>query len=366
MKVACLTEDWSFDPEDGIWIPNGAPFYRCALPHQALISAGIDAKMGRPRFSMKDGFGIDDGSFGKFGFDVVMLKLMMHKSQLAQVKRARELGQRIIVDVDDFFPGVHHTNAAQIHLSAEADPVRNMDWHEKIVLAADTVTVSTPFLLDYYSQRHPDVRMVRNGVVPLMFDRHTRIQENIPTIGWMGAVGWRSEDLEILRGWLPEYIAKRGYVFHHSGHMNSQPLAVDLIGIPPKGNSIMYMQPIHRLWKLMVFDIGLVPLNDIPFNHAKSNLKGLEYAAAGIPFVASDLPEYRLLAEAGVGTVATTDDEWLAAVEALRPRKARVEAAEAAREIVLRDFTIGSRTSEWVSVVERGTRDEREPADDRD
>lgn len=42
-------------------------------------------------------------------------------------------------------------------------------------------------------------------------------------------------------------------------------------------------------------DIGVAPLAPTPFNEAKSWLKPLELAAAGVPCVMSDTPEYRLL-----------------------------------------------------------------------
>ena len=55
-------------------------------------------------------------------------------------------------------------------------------------------------------------------------------------------------------------------------------------------------------------DTGIVPLQRSRFNEAKSNLKGLEYAALGVPFVASPTAEYERLAEskfeAGRGTIA--------------------------------------------------------------
>jgi hypothetical protein len=40
--------------------------------------------------------------------------------------------------------------------------------------------------------------------------------------------------------------------------------------------------------------VGLVPLTRGPFNEAKSYLKGLEYAAAGIPFIATPTEEYQV------------------------------------------------------------------------
>ena len=42
-------------------------------------------------------------------------------------------------------------------------------------------------------------------------------------------------------------------------------------------------------------DIGIAPLSDVPFHHAKSAIKGLEYPAAGVPFIASPSPEAKAL-----------------------------------------------------------------------
>jgi glycosyltransferase involved in cell wall biosynthesis len=65
-------------------------------------------------------------------------------------------------------------------------------------------------------------------------------------------------------------------------------------------------------------DIGLVPLERGVFNEAKSCLKGLEYGACGIPFVASSTGEYvRLVAEAPVGLLADTPEEWRHALDLL-------------------------------------------------
>ena len=63
--------------------------------------------------------------------------------------------------------------------------------------------------------------------------------------------------------------------------------------------------------------VGLVPLIDSPFNRAKSWLKGIEYAALGVPFVASPLPEYRKLADLGAGVLADSPQEWYEAIDML-------------------------------------------------
>jgi len=96
-----------------------------------------------------------------------------------------------------------------------------------------------------------------------------------------------------------------------------------------------------------------VPLTNIPFNEAKSFLKGIEYAASNIPFVASDLPEYRYLAEEGrVGRVANTPEEWVKHLTELLDYDTRKKEAGTQRSRVLKEQSIVNRAHEWVKVFE--------------
>ena len=72
-----------------------------------------------------------------------------------------------------------------------------------------------------------------------------------------------------------------------------------------------------------------------PFNEAKSWIKGLEYTAAGIPFVASPSVEYkRLKKKYGVGRLAKNQGEWIKQVEALRDPAVRQEEADLQRDLI--------------------------------
>ena len=97
-------------------------------------------------------------------------------------------------------------------------------------------------------------------------------------------------------------------------------------------------------------DVGIVPLRDVEFNHAKSYLKGLEYGAAGIPFIAQALPEYQILADSGVGRVATTPDEWLGHMEDLLNPKVRLEERTKNFETISEKFSMKQRGYEWDEV----------------
>jgi glycosyltransferase involved in cell wall biosynthesis len=59
------------------------------------------------------------------------------------------------------------------------------------------------------------------------------------------------------------------------------------------------------------FDIGLAPLIPSMFNRSKSHIKALEYAALGIPVIASDEPPYRDFVIDGVtGFLVRREHEW--------------------------------------------------------
>jgi len=95
-----------------------------------------------------------------------------------------------------------------------------------------------------------------------------------------------------------------------------------------------------------------VPLRDSNFNRSKSWLKGLEYAALGVPFVASPTKPYQKLAELGCGDVVRpttrSTDAWQRAlmryVEDEEYRRLRAEEGR----IQARSMTIEGHAEEWL------------------
>jgi len=67
---------------------------------------------------------------------------------------------------------------------------------------------------------------------------------------------------------------------------------------------------------IATFDVAIAPLGDTPFNRARSNIKLKEYAAAGVPWLASPIGPYGGLGEQQGGRL-VADEEWEAALEAL-------------------------------------------------
>ena len=139
-----------------------------------------------------------------------------------------------------------------------------------------------------------------------------------------------------------------GVKVHHVGHIPNDANHFGVrAGLKKVGTSSMCLIPdvpkaLHN------FHIGLVPLTRNPFNEAKSYLKGLEYAASGIPFIATPTEEYRILAADGVGRLAETPDEWRDHARELLDPDVRIAEAERNLAIVREKYDISVRGDEWV------------------
>jgi glycosyltransferase involved in cell wall biosynthesis len=114
----------------------------------------------------------------------------------------------------------------------------------------------------------------------------------------------------------------------------------------------------HRRWDDGGWDIGIAPLAASPFNRCKSAIKTMDYAALGLPVLASDVPAFRGSLADGPGgmLVANTRAAWQAALAALLddPRR-RLALAKGARAAFLAGHTLESQATErrrlWHSLV---------------
>jgi hypothetical protein len=344
--VAFLTHDWSWGTEP--LQPNGCAWYRCVLPSHELNKRGWSSTVGFPGFNSQRGFGLlIDGDRAVHGWNIVVFKLLMQKEVLQSIPIAQSRGQKIVVDVDDWFDGLAKSNMAHAATDPKNNPNSNREIYKEIILAADAVITSTPFLKDYYSKLRKNVFMVRNGIdLRRWKPRNLNTSKKIK-IGWVGATHWRSNDLEQLSSFFGSYINLRKILFKHSGHVNHAPKASKLLNINEKLVKTSPLVPILDYpTSFKDIDVGIVPLNNIEFNYAKSFIKGLEYAAAGIPFVSSYSPEYKYLADNGIGRVAQTPNEWIYHLDELLDFSMRRDEVRE-NHLLLSNFSMDKRGEDW-------------------
>lgn len=197
---------------------------------------------------------------------------------------ARSSGQVVVQDFDDWFWGVDPRNVG-FQMARQVLPAIGAN-----LAASDLVTVSTPYLAERIGERFPNEIVV----VPNYIDvsRFTPVDHgvDVPTIGWVGVTASRSGDLPELRGVLNQFRGRAR--FQHSGAVAGQPRFADEVGLGADEVRCLPAKTFDEYPSIIDFQIGLVPLRMSPFNEAKSDLKGLEYAACGIPFVAAPSGPY--------------------------------------------------------------------------
>ena len=351
--ISFLTYDWATGTKP--LQPNGCAWYRCLLPMRELEKFGWKVGMGFPRLSDEYGYGQllnEDQSI--HGWDILVFKLVMRKSIAQHVREAQAKGQKIVVDIDDFFEGLDPSNRAFDATDPRRNEENNRDHYFQMIMEADAVITSTPFLHDYYATKRKNVFLVRNGLDMERWKMRTDNSKHKPVVGWVGATPWRSGDLEELRPFMQNIFKKHNLKFHHSGHTPDAPFAFEQLGVARDICTVMPLVPILDYPRIFVpIDIGIVPLSSIPFNNAKSFIKGLEYAGSGVPFISSPSPEYEYLASKGVGRIARTAEEWEYHIGELVSPQMRKDEAMLNYETVRDMFSMEVRGSDWNEVMEK-------------
>jgi glycosyltransferase involved in cell wall biosynthesis len=369
MKIGMLSADWGDYQTSS---PGGCTWIRFFGPAAEMQKLGIEVFIGE--FGWVDGEGFvvvptydrilqREGYRGPIknptnyigNLDVVIFKLWMWHQANDYIKRAQDLGQTIIIDIDDWFHGLPTTNIA----FQTTHPDRDALWNRNHMLGTyrnvNGLITSTKFLNDFYSKFNDNCYQVYNSIKPSMFVKRYDAARNKPVVGWVGIMVWRSGDIEELRGWLGPFLEKYDLKFHHAGINPEKPHEfAEIANINPErlqgtnGCSPQYYGNI-----LLPMDIAIVPLNSLPFNEAKSNLKGLEYAMSGIPFVAYASEDYKKLAADGAGSVAKKPRDWIKNMEKLIDPDERKRQADRGYEVVSTKYNVENVVHLWIETIEK-------------
>lgn len=276
--------------------------------------------------------------------DVIYMQRLMHEGLTQHVPMAIANGQKIINDLDDWYWGLDTSNMAFLHNHPKVNKVENTNNYKAILSKSTILTVSTPYLADRASSfvRCP-IQVIENTVDINRFAQTNYTDTDTPVVGWVGSTAHRSKDIETLKGVLDPMVKNGSITLYHGGHHSSAPTFASKLGLAEDMVTTEDMRPAELYPELMKMDIGIVPLNKTPFNMAKSDIKGLEYAASGIPFIAQDLDAYvNLHKKLNVGLVATKPKDWVKHIKYLSdPDNRRNVGMELRSRIQSRDISHG-------------------------
>jgi glycosyltransferase involved in cell wall biosynthesis len=105
-------------------------------------------------------------------------------------------------------------------------------------------------------------------------------------------------------------------------------------------------------------DVGIMPLQDNPYQTAKCGAKLVQYMAAGLPVIATPIGVNRDLVVDGVtGCWATGLDDWRQAIHRLAEQETlRAAFGRAGREQVVRNYSIARWADRWVDLLNEFSR----------
>jgi glycosyltransferase involved in cell wall biosynthesis len=175
------------------------------------------------------------------------------------------------------------------------------------IMAADLVTVSTVSLGEFVAQHNPNVVVLENCIDAALLT-HERPRRDRLTVGWAGSPTHEQDLLVAAHAIGDVLLAKPSVDLHLIG--------TDYSGmfpriLQPKIRTTPWNPETDKYFDNIDFDIGLAPLCDDRFNHYKSHIKALEYAALGVPVIASPETPYRdFIVHGKTGFFARTEDEW--------------------------------------------------------
>jgi glycosyltransferase involved in cell wall biosynthesis len=294
-----------------------------------------------------DGIYIEDADHNMVRPDMIVMQRLMVEGVDEAIDFAHAKGQTVVNDVDDWYWGLSTKNRAFSAAHPKLSPKENINIYKKVLARSKALIISTPYLADRIDSlmgRDIPIHIHKNYVDVSRFTPVAQSKDHV-TIGWTGSTMHRSGDLQTLRGLISQVAADPYVRVHHSGSHPDGPLFADEVGIDAERVTSVPMCVYDEYPSLMTFDVGMVPLLDTPFNHAKSDIKGLEYAASGIPFVAAKSSSYEALqADWGDSVlVAKKTRDWVKHLNSLKDYALRVELQERLLENVRsRDISIGA------------------------
>jgi hypothetical protein len=289
--------------------PGG--WYRAIGPMLALGERGHDiCQVWRP----------GEGILGELvrGHEVLLV-YRAHEEEVLQIARgAKQAGMTVIYDNDDDMRAVPRNNKSARDYGGFAGD-RALRQIKRLLQMSDLAIASTPTVAQRFREYGGEhVQVIENYVPDAALDASAPPNGDTVVAGWLAGNEHHvdmerlplGDQFERLLERYPQLVIETVGVsmgLRHERYRNDP--HVDFFKLPPK---------------LAQWDIGMAPIADIPFNHARSSIKVKEYAVLGRPWLASPVGPYAPLGEREGGRL-VPDDGWVEAIARLveKPRERR-------------------------------------------
>jgi len=321
--------------------PSVGAAYRAELPMRALGDAGHRAE-----------FHVWDQRTEPPPFEYLRQADVVHMWRLfrapaRQLARAlRDAGVAVVFDNDDDMTRVPKGSPAYKEMKAAKDQVAAE--LSAMLRLCHLVTTTSGELAARLRRFGGDTRVVEN-YVETGFVRERHGGGDGVTLGWIAAAEHRGDLKELrLRRTLEALLEQQP-------HVSLVSVGVD-VGVQSDRYTHVHNVPFPQLPDTIArFDLALAPIADVSFNRVRSNVKIKEYAAGGVPWLASAIGPYRGLGEEQGGRLVAAH-EWAEALTDL-VTDAQGRGALAQRAAAWgRTQTAAANVNEWEAVFAEAAR----------
>lgn len=323
---------------------SGCNYYRAVVPAKYLNKRDdfvVEITDTIPTAKSKDSegnviIGLDEGWLEKY--DVFAFQRYYKDDPaifVGIVDWAKQNGKKVVYDADDLLTNIPNHNPVYNDVSGY-DVQKLIDYFLKystkrsfasLPLADRYAGVSIPNYLDFE---------LWDDVLKHKPQEHDKIR-----IGYAGGAS-HTKDLKMIEPILQKFSKQVEFV---------------VVGIDPKWNFKYTYKPFMKterypyVLRRLGIDIGICPLEDTEFNKYKSSVKWLEYSAAQIPTIASNVAPYQIINHETTGFIASNENEWEEYLTLLiHDSKLRKRIGRQAYNFVKKRFDIESNLKKWIKI----------------
>lgn len=271
-------------------------FYRGIGPMAALAARGHHVR----RLPVEGDAPQPTGPLGDV--DVVHIHRYCEERAWRIAREAKAQGAAVVWDDDDNLATMPKGVAWQRNWGGFAGQKRRTHL-KRLFQTIDLVTTPSPQLAEQLRRDGATAAEVIPNFVADEFLGPNRLPHPGVTIGWTAALE-HAADVERL-----PLLPALQRLLDERDDVNVVSLGLRLGLRSPRYFHNPYV-PIAALTRQIVeFDVGIAPLSDIEFNRSRSDIKLKEYAAAGVPWLASPIGPYAEHGEKQGGRL-VPDDRW--------------------------------------------------------
>jgi hypothetical protein len=305
---------------------SGCAWYRTIMPLREMAKHGHDVTLVSAQQS--------DGGPGvtipqAAGHDIVVAQRWNNHAAMGSWRRMAQ-SSKLVYETDDDVFSVDQVNWSAYCIYSRADVQDAVSFSAR---TASLVTVSTEPLAQVMREHSDNVVVLPNHIPGYVCDMERPRAERL-TVGWMGGAS-HGRDLSLIAGPVRRFLDRNpGWDMHLIGVDYRPTINYDRSRVRFSPWIHIVDEP-EAFYGSMDFDIGLAPIYPTTFSASKSAIKALEYAALGIPVIASDCEAYRDFVLHGVtGFLVKRDHEWLGYLDLLANDEGlRAEMGAKAREV---------------------------------